>query len=158
MRLPTAKDISPYFDTDHEADDERCAREDFLGKNLDEAEALFCQNALFYGGSLLWMGAPAFRYYVLAFIRYIRSVHSRDDPDAINCFAGLLEQRSEHAADVAPIAGELTDACHYILKHYDKFDADPIIYGDLRIVYEALMFKLHKIHARSPDVRRATKP
>jgi hypothetical protein len=81
MRLPTAKDISPKFGTDYEGNDERCAREHFLGKSLDEAEALFRQNALFYEEDLLWMGAPAFRYYVPAFIRYIRSEHSRCDPD-----------------------------------------------------------------------------
>src|SRR5687767_6247100 len=117
MRLPTAKDISPRYGTDYDGNDERCAREHFLGKSLDEAEALFRKNALFYEEDLLWMGAPAFRYYVSAFIRYIRSEHSRCDPDAINCFASLLAQRAEQTVDVAPIAGELADACRYVIDH-----------------------------------------
>src|SRR5688572_29797752 len=104
MRLPTAKDISPRYGTDYEGNDERCAREHFLGKSLDDAEALFRKNALYYEEDLLWMGAPAFRYYVPAFIRYIQSDHSSGDPDAINCFAGLVERRSERRRDVAAIA------------------------------------------------------
>jgi hypothetical protein len=145
MRLPTAKDISPRFGTDYEGNDERYAREHFLGKSLDEAEALFRQNALYYEEDLLWMGAPAFRYYVPAFIRYIRSEHSRCDPDAVNCFAGLLEQRAELADDVAAIADQLADVCRYVLDHYDKFEADPSIYGDLRPRYELLLSRLHEI-------------
>ncbi|MFN0058441.1 MAG: hypothetical protein ACKVX7_08285 [Planctomycetota bacterium] len=146
MRLPTATDISPRFGTDYEGNDERCAREHFLGKSLDEAEALFRQNALYYVEDLLCMGAPAFRYYVPAFIRYIRSEHSRRDPVAINCFAGLLEQRTEQTIDVARIANELADACRYVLDHYDKFEADPSIYGDLRSRYESLVSRLREIH------------
>jgi len=145
MRLPTAKDISPKFGTNYEGNDERCAREHFLGKSLDEAEALFRRNALYYQEDLLWMGAAAFRYYVPAFIRYIRSEHSRCDPDAINCFVGLIERRAEQAKDVAPIAEVLADACRYVLDHYDKFEADPSIYDDLRPRYESLFSKLHEI-------------
>lgn len=146
MRIPTAKDISPRYDTGYEALDERSAREHFLGKSLDEAEALFRQNALYYEEDLLWMGAAAFRYYVPAFIRYIRSEHSRCDANAINCFESLLRQRADESADVAPIAGDLADACRYVLAHYDKFEADPNIYGDLRPKYESLLSRLHEIY------------
>ena len=146
MRLPTAKDISPRYGTDYESNDERGAREHFLGKSLDDAQALFRKNALYYQEDLLWMGAPAFRFYVPAFIRYIQSEDSRSDPDAINCFASLLEQRAEEVEDVAPIAGALADACRYILQHYEKFEAEPSIYGDLRPRYASLVSRLDEIH------------
>ena len=145
MSLPSPKDISPRFGSAHEGNDERCAREHFAGKSLEEAENLFRQNALFYQEDLLWMGAAGFRYYVAAFVQYLRSEHSAGDPDAINCFASLLEQRAHNRACVVPVAKLLADACRDVLDNYDKFDADLAIYGDLRPRYEALRAAFQKL-------------
>jgi hypothetical protein len=62
MKIPTAKDISPKFGTDYEGNDERSARLHFVGKNLDGAESVIRQNALYYGEEIFWMGPVAFRY------------------------------------------------------------------------------------------------
>jgi len=141
MGPPGAKQINV-----HDSLDERCACEHFLGKTVEQAELLFRQNALYYEEDLLFMGPMGFRYYVPAFVRYIQSEHSSGDPDAINCFAGLLEHRSKKRREVASIAGELADACRYILQHYDRFGVDPSIYGDLRSRYESLVSRLHELH------------
>ncbi len=91
MTLPTHQDINVF-----DSLDERAACEHFLGKNLDEAEALFRENALTYQEDLMFMGASAFRFYVQAAINYIQSEAATGDADMINCFAGLLEHRLEY--------------------------------------------------------------
>jgi len=128
MTLPTAKEINPYDDLDG-----RVACKNFLGKSLDEAEALFRHNSTYYQEGLMWMGPIAFRFYVPALIHYIQSAAATGDSDIINCFAGLIEFRLEHeAAELFPIAEQLASACEYIIQHYSRFDLNPEIYGDLK--------------------------
>jgi hypothetical protein len=145
---PSAKEISPHFGCGHEGLDERFAREAFSGKSLMEAEELFRQNALFHGESLHWMGAAAFRFYVMAFISYLKSEHAKDDPDAINGFAFNLEWWAKKPRDVSPIAAELAEACLYVVEHYEKFSATPEIYSDLRSRYQKLAAKFNRLSRR----------
>jgi len=134
MTLPTAKEINPYDDLDG-----RVACKNFLGKGLDEAEALFRENSTHYQEGLMWMGPVAFRFYVPALIRYIQSESATGDSDIINCFVGLLEFRLEHeAAELVPIAEQLASVCDFIVQHHDRFDLTPDIYGDLRARIQAL--------------------
>ncbi len=114
-----------------------------------EAEELFRQNALFHGESLHWMGAAAFRFYVMAFISYLKSEHAKDDPDAINGFAFNLEWWAKKPREVSPIAAELAEACRYVVEHYKKFGAKPEIYGDLRPQYEVLAVKFDALRINS---------
>ena|SRR5436309_2366581 len=128
MTLPTAKEINPHDDLDG-----RIACKNFLGKRLDEAEALFRENSTYYQEDLMWMGPIAFRFYVPALIQYIQSDAAVGDSDIINCFAGLVEFRLEHEAEeLLPIAEQLASVCEYIIQHYGRFDLSPEIYGDLR--------------------------
>lgn len=128
MQLPTAKEINPYDDLDG-----RVACKNFLGKNLDEAEALFRENSVYYQEGLMWMGPVAFRYYVTAAIRYIRSAAAAGDSDMINCFAGFLEFRIVHEPEeLIPVADQLASACSDIIEQYNRFDIMPEIYGDVR--------------------------
>ena len=53
--IPTANDINV-----HGSLDEEVACDHFLGKTLDEAEALFRANSLYYQEDLMWMGPRAF--------------------------------------------------------------------------------------------------
>ena len=134
MTLPTAKEIDPYDSLDG-----RAACKNFHGKNLDEAEALFRENSLHYQEDLMWMGPVAFRFYVTAAIRYIQSEAAIGDSDIINCFAGLLEFRLEHeSAELAPVARQLAAICGYIVEHYERFDLQPEIYGDVRGRFQVL--------------------
>src|SRR5687768_7119908 len=130
MGPPGAKQINV-----NDSLDEQWACKHFLGKTVEQAELLFRENALYYQEALGWMGPVAFRYYISAFIRYIQSEHSAGDADAVSCFASILEQRIEKTRDVSPVAGALADACRYVMKHYDRFDVDQSIYGDLRPRY-----------------------
>lgn len=144
MTLPTRQDINV-----HDSLDERSACENFLGKSLQEAEALFVENSLQYQEDLMFMGAAGFRFYVQAAINYIQSEAAIGDSDMINCFAGLLEHRLEfEAEELVAVAPMLSAVCRYILEHYDKFDLTPKIYGDLRSRFQALeQTFLRQMHA-----------
>jgi hypothetical protein len=134
MALPTREDFNS-----HDSRDERSACEHFLGKSLPEAEALFRENSLYYQEDLMFMGVSAFRFYVEAVISYIQSDAATGDSDIINCFAGILEHRLKYdAEELCPVAGRLVTICGYIMKHYDRFDLTPEIYGDIQPRFHAL--------------------
>ena len=135
MNLPTAEEINPV----PEDLDGRNAQENFLGKTLEEAEAMFREASLVYQEDLMFMGAVAFRFYVRAAIGYIHSSSSAGDSDFINCFAGILGFRFKwEPEELRPIAAQLSAICAHVIEHYGEFDADPAIYGDLRPRYHAL--------------------
>jgi hypothetical protein len=54
-RLPSAEEINVF-----DSLDERSAVEHFLGKDLEQAEALFCEDLLCYWEDLMWMGRSHF--------------------------------------------------------------------------------------------------
>src|SRR5262245_43062169 len=115
MTLPTRQDINV-----HDSLDERSACERFLGKSLEEAEALFRENSLYYQEDLMFMGATAFRFYVQAVISYIQSDAATGDSDIISCFANTLEHRIEYERDeLRPVAAQLASICGYIVDAYD---------------------------------------
>ena len=60
MQLPTVEEINPI----PEDLDGQTAVQNFFGKSLEEAEALFRENSLCYQEDLMFMGASAFRFYV----------------------------------------------------------------------------------------------
>jgi hypothetical protein len=135
MQLPTASEINPTPGNL----DEQCAARNFLGKTLGQAEAMFREAALLYQEDLMFMGAPAFRFYVPAAINYIRSDAAAADSDMINCFAGILEFRLEYeAGEMVAVAPLLASACRHIVDGYERFDVTPAIYGDLRPRYKSL--------------------
>jgi hypothetical protein len=144
MSLPTAREINPV-PTDL---DGKCAEKHFLGKTLQQAEALFREASIIYQEDLMFMGPIAFRFYVQAAISYIQSDTSRDDSAIISYFASVLEHRLEfEAEELVPIAPQLASVCHYILEHYDSFQLVREIDGDLRPRFQSLEQRfLRQIH------------
>jgi hypothetical protein len=134
MTLPTAKEIDPYGGLDGQV-----ACKNFFGKSLDEAEALFRENSLYYQEGLMWMGPAAFRFYIQAAICYIQSEAAVGDSAIADCLAGTFEFRLEHeSAELVPIAEELASICGYVIEHYERFDLTPDIFGDVRSRYQTL--------------------
>ena len=118
MNLPTAQEIDPDNSLDG-----RAACQHFLGKNLDEAEALFREAPLYYQEDLVFMGSVAFRYYIQAAIRYIQSEAATGDNDIVGYLASILEFRLEHeSAELVPIAKQLASACGYVRENSARFD------------------------------------
>ncbi len=144
--LPTREDINVF-----DSLDERCACDHFLGKNMDEAQALFSDNFLRYQEDLVFMGPRAFRFYVHAAMQYLMSPDASGDGDAANSFAGLLEFRLEHERnEVQPVAGELARICNYLFENISRFECEPSIYGDVGARYAALNSALEQLATTQP--------
>ncbi len=133
MTLPTIQEINPHDDLDG-----RVACEHFHGKTQAEAEALFRENDIYYQADLLWMGAPAFRFYLPAVFQFVRHA-TGDISDFISHFAGTLKFRLEHEAnELTPVASELAEFCGDILEQWSRFNDGTDAYGDVRARFEAL--------------------
>ncbi|MCP5520185.1 MAG: hypothetical protein H7A46_01395 [Verrucomicrobiales bacterium] len=129
MQIPTEDDW--WDDPEGFADlDVRHAYEMFHGKNLEEALALFVDHAMDREEDLLFMPATCLRYYIQAYITYLRSNASRGDADGASAFIGLIEGRSD---DLRGSAQELIDEVSatllYLRGCQEWFEADPEIYG-----------------------------
>lgn len=99
-----------------------------LGKTLEQAEELFWDNALLYQEDLMFMGPVAFRFYVPAYVNYLRSEASSGDPDAVNCFVSLVRHRWEFEPDeLKPGRELLLDACRSVLAEWDRFGVNESI-------------------------------
>ncbi len=95
----------------------------FLGKSVDEAEAMFHERMDFYGEDLTFMGIVAFRYYIPAACRYIRSQLPDAHPPMIGDFATVVGNRLDDESDeLKLVAPELLQICHEILARFSRFD------------------------------------
>lgn len=139
MQLPSRDEINV-----HDSLDERSACDSFLGKTLEQAEALFHENSLDYQEDLMWMGPTAFCFYLPAFLNYLRS-DSATDAD-LSGLAMILEYRLENdATALPPIAPQVVSICRYILDHFGRDAVDPQLYGDLHSRLESLDLEFRKL-------------
>jgi hypothetical protein len=149
--LPTLADINVY-----DSLDERWAVGNFLGKTLAQAEELFRESAMTYQKDLQHMGPVAFRFYVPAFVTYLRSAASSGGSYAVNSFASLVRNRWEsEPRELEPVRDLLADACRTVLAEWDRFGVDEAVYcgwseGGLRGDYEALLASLTATSADGP--------
>lgn len=131
MRIPTREEINIYG-----SPEEEWACKNFLGKDLDEAERLFANSSCYE--DLTWMGPVAFRFYVQAADRYLRSEASAGDWEAAIFLLHPLESRLEdEPEEIGPVAAQLASLCHYMAERQEKFDAGDIA-GDIVERYSAL--------------------
>ena len=137
MALPAREEINVY-----DSLDERVACDHFLGKSLEQAEALFRENSLYYQEDLLWMGPVAFRFYVHSFINYIQTDSAAAESD-VSCFASILDHRLEfESGELIAIAMSLATTCRKVLNQFDRYSCQPESYGDLRRRLESLVQRL----------------
>lgn len=132
MRIPSKEEINPCAD----CLDGQWAVGHYLGKSLEEAEALFIENDIYYAGDLLWMGATAFTYYFKAALAYLKREECHEASDFVNTIISTLDSRllGEYN-DLQAIKNgfpEYIEFCEYVVQYYDRFDLDEEIYGDLR--------------------------
>jgi len=138
VNIPTPEQINPFGDLDGNH-----AEKNFLGKSIEEAEALFKESSLYYQEDLFWMGPKAFCFYLPAVYRYLQSKDSEEDCDILNCLAGTLDSRlKDDGSQIADAFPAMLDLCSYVLENYEKFGVDRTIYGDLKIKYEGIKNKI----------------
>ncbi len=135
-RLPSAEEINVF-----DSLDERSAVEHFLGKDLEQAEALFREDL--YWEDLMWMGPIAFRFYVSAAINYLLSDEAENDAYAASSFCSLIGFRLDHKpADVVPVGPVIREGIIGVLKDFDRYGPDIAIFGDVAGRYRALLSRL----------------
>jgi hypothetical protein len=136
--LPSRKDIVIHGDLDEEH-----AAKNFLGKDLEQAEAMFKDKFFYYAEDLMWMGPKAFCFYVDAAINYLLSKDANEDSDAVNSFLSAVSfQQEHHAEEIQPAYPRLKAAIETVLSDFDRYDCTPSIYGDLAGQYRELLNKL----------------
>jgi hypothetical protein len=137
-RLPSAEEINVF-----DSLDERSAVEHFLGKDLEQAEALFRDDLLCYWEDLMWMGPIAFRFYVPAAINYLLSEEAENDASAANSFCSLIGFRLDcKPAEVVPVGPVIREGIIGVLKDFDRYGPDIAIFGDVAGRYRALLSRL----------------
>jgi hypothetical protein len=137
--IPSREDLIVY-----DCLDEQSACEHFLGKSLEEAEALFRENFLYYQEDLMWMGPRAFHYYVRAAINDLRSDNAAVDEAAY--FATPIEFRLEYdPQDLLPVAGELAAVCQSVIDQWPRFQEGAEGYGDVLARYVKLRDALEEL-------------
>jgi hypothetical protein len=109
------------------------AYDHFFGRSLEEAFALFVENALYYEEDLVWMPPPCFRFYVLAYTNYLLSESSRGDADGASCFFGLVDCRKEDISGSSELViGEIARALEKLKGGQNWYDASEEIYGSFQ--------------------------
>ncbi len=117
--LPTKEEINPI----PEYLDGQMAVEDFLGKSLEEAEAMFRQDLGHCWESLNNLGPVAFRFYVRAAIKYLHDELPKTDPSSVSWFAHVIDLWLDYQRDeLKPVASPLFHLFEEYLTNYPRFD------------------------------------
>jgi hypothetical protein len=139
MSLPSARDINPIPDDL----DGKVAEEHFLGKSLEEAVKLFEDNFLYFQEDLLFMGAPAFRFYLEAAIQYAESQEAKYCAEDARLLLMVLRHRWEYEPDeLAPVRDSLLEYCRGVIDRIPHTDVDPAIDGNLEAEYRSFLAQL----------------
>ena len=135
MRPPPAK---PAFG-DMSDPDVRRAWNAFGGKSIEAAFQVFLSNPFGHVHNFLYVGPEAFAFYFPAVARYVTSDDSKGDSDTISSLAGVLEsQLKHHTTALIPVLVDIAEVCRHVVGHYQEFDLDFDIYGDVRSRYEQI--------------------
>lgn len=110
--------------------DTEYAHKRFAGKSLDEAIELFRQNSLTHQEDVMFMPLLCFKFYVHAYIAYLRSRQSRDDADGASCFFGLVKIRREEIRKDKKLADVVAETLAHLAERQEYYDATRKIYGD----------------------------
>jgi hypothetical protein len=129
MKVPSEEDWGNYrSDLDQE-----WAHRVFAGHTNAEMQAKFRANVIERVDELRFMPAVPFRYYMIGFRDFIKSLEfgDLDAADATSCFLNLVVQKLEQDRNsILPILPELLETVDYVAKNQVAFDADLDIYGD----------------------------
>jgi hypothetical protein len=140
IRTPTGSEINV-----HNSLDEIAARDHFLNKSVEEGELLFRENSAYYQEDLMWMGPYAFTFYLQSAIRHVKSEYSSGDDHIISCLYDIVLFRSEKEGFL--LAGDgVKELVAYVIDHFDKFNVDRSIYGDLLEKYKRLRDQLNEVY------------
>ncbi len=76
-------------------------------------------------------------------VNYLRSGAAAGSPDDISHFLSAVEsQLEDEGADIVASFPDLRAGVRYVLDHWESFDVDPGLYGNLRERYVAVARQL----------------
>ena len=161
--LPTKEDIAPV----PEDLDEQTALDNFGGKTILEAEALFFQAPDYYCEDLAFMGPKAFAFYFRAVEPYIRSPQSKANSSFISWLHCVITSRLQRTTEPLPIEclADMVRISAYVLKNSKKFkisDGEEEKYHQLviklQLLYKACKGGLDKPKLKiKPKIKQARK-
>ena len=98
---------------------------------------LFQENALHYQEDLYYMEIEPFRFYMLAYISYIKSEKAKNDSDGASAFLRLVEYMlKEDPKYLEPIIEEVYSVCMNVSENQKYYDADLSIYGNFKDIFD----------------------
>lgn len=126
--LPTFNDFCPL---DPPTLDEEAAAKNFLGKTLNEAEALFHENCMYFAEDLMWMGRVGFEYYLQAFQNYLTSDASRGD-SGVESVVDLAFHWRHKQRELGAAKGLVLECLDYLIDNFGKFDLEDTVQPTLK--------------------------
>lgn len=139
--IPTEKDWQVLSDA-NELDTNHAYRM-FNGKSHAQAVEMFNEAPFFYQEDVMWMPLPCFKFYVFAFIEYLQSDNSVDDPDSSNAFIGIVSFRLHEIRELdEEMKNKILETVQFIADNQTRFDADEDTYGSFRHYADRIFRKL----------------
>lgn len=123
--------------------DAKAAYERFNGKTLDEAFDMVSDDALNREEDLLFMPSICFRYYLHAYLSYLRSDAARGDSDGASCVFGLIDHRIDDLSMDPVLLRKAAETIAYVGERQEWYDADVEIYGSFERKANRLLRKLN---------------
>ena len=115
----------------------------FNGKSHEQAVEMFNKMPFFYQEDVMWMPLPCFKFYVRAYIQYLLSDKSIDDPDSSNSFIGIVGFRLNEIRHLdEKLKNEIFSTVQFIADNQLRFDADEEIYGSFQLYADRIFRKL----------------
>ncbi|MDZ4688697.1 MAG: hypothetical protein SH850_26795 [Planctomycetaceae bacterium] len=115
----------------------------FFGKSIEQVVPLFAQDIFGCQDDVDSMPAPCLRYYIRAYIAYLMSDASQNDPDGARCFLGLVKRRMPDLKNAEPkVVDVVVAALRHIAERQEWYDAAEWIYGDFKSQAGELIDKL----------------
>lgn len=140
LPVPSESDWENYQDDI----DATHAHDLFIGKTNEQMREQFQRCVIERTDELRFMPKIPFRYYMLGFGLYIRSIKipdssNMDTADAASCFINLVEEiLNARPDDINPIMSDLLPTVEYIAANQESFDCDIEIYGNFPEKYQSI--------------------
>lgn len=136
-RLPTEEEINPI----PEDLDGQKAVKNFLGKSRQQIFNECEEEGFYYTEDLMFMSSKAFCFYLTPFVDFVFTTRSSGYAGLIHAMTLTLQRRLEWDDEIAAALPDIIRYSRYVLEHYDAFEIDPVIRGDLRpILQDMILF------------------
>lgn len=122
--------------------DAKAAYEQFNGTTLDEAFDMISDDAINRQEDLMFVPSLCFRYYLPAYLAYLRSDTAKGDSDGASCLFGLIDHRIDDLSGDDLLLRKVVEVVAFLGQHQEWYDADAAMYGSFERKATRLLRKL----------------